>query len=89
MLIETWFSSIAFQAVVQYIFIKSETYLLVVKENLIMRTVWVSALCCAAGTTFMKFHGNIFCWYDYFIKTCIRNYGLRASAARSGSEGTL
>ena len=58
MLVETWFSIIAVQAVVHYIFIKSETYLLVVKENLIMTTVWISSLGCAAGTTFVKFNGN-------------------------------
>ena len=58
MSVETWFSIIAFQAVVHYVFIKSETYLLVVKEDLIMTTVWISSLGCAAGTTFVKFNGN-------------------------------
>ena len=58
MLFETWFSIVALQGVVHYIFIRSETYLLVVKEDLIMRVVWLSALCVAAGTTFVKFNGN-------------------------------
>ena len=59
MLAQTWFIMVALQSVVHFIFIKSETFLLVVKEDLIMTTLWVSSLCCAAGTTFVKFNGNI------------------------------
>ena len=57
---QTWFIIVALQSVVHFIFIKSETYLLVVKEDLIMKAVWVSTLCCATGATLVKFNGKIF-----------------------------
>ena len=77
MSVETWFSIIAFQAVVHYVFIKSETYLLVVKEGLIMTTVRISAMGCAAGTTFVKFNGNsvfermIYFMYNKLDRACL------------------
>ena len=76
-MVETWFSIIAFQAVVHYVFIKSETYLLVVKEDLIMNTVWISSLSCAAGTTFVKFNGNsVFERMKYFMYNKLDRAGL-------------
>ena len=47
------------ETVVHYIFIKRVSFLLVVKEDLIMTILWRGATTVGLGSTFVKFHGKI------------------------------
>ena len=47
------------ETVVHYIFIKRVSFLLVVKEDLIMAILWRGATTVGLASTFVKFHGKI------------------------------
>ena len=58
-LIEIALFIFALEAVTHYIFTRNETFLLVVKEDLIMLILWRAAICMGLCSTFVKFNGTI------------------------------
>ena len=56
--VQVWLYFVVLESIVQYIFTKNVTFLLVVKEDLVMAILWFSVLGTAACSTFMKFHGR-------------------------------
>ena len=59
LLIEMALFIFALEAVTHYIFTRNETFLLVVKEDLIMSILWRAAICMGLCSTFVKFNGTI------------------------------
>ena len=56
--VQVWLYFVVLESIVQYIFTKNVTFLLVVKEDLLMAILWFSVLGTAACSTFMKFNGR-------------------------------
>ena len=55
---QMWLLFVQMEAVVHYIFLKNETFLLVVKEDLIVQVCYVVVFGIAVSCTFVKFYGK-------------------------------
>ena len=53
-----WLLFVQLESVVHYIFLKKETCLLVVKEDLIIKVLYMSVFGIAVSCTFIRFHGE-------------------------------